>query len=108
MGVLRSILDVDERRGTAAEVPSARTFQWPALVCAGGLSVANAAQRPAALGGSATTNPALAARRLLRGDGGRLALAAAFGSGAGGRAQRRHPGQPHAPIDSRERCSCGL
>lgn len=65
MGVLRAVSDADAGRRVAAGVSAARTVQWAALISAGGLSVADDAQRPAVLARGPTTNTPLGAGGLL-------------------------------------------
>ena len=65
MGVLCAVSDADAGRRAAAEVSAARAVQWTALVGAGGLSVADDPQRPAALARGPTTNKPLGTGGLL-------------------------------------------
>ena len=103
MGVLRAVSEADEGGRAATGTSPARTLQRAALVCPGGLPVADDAQRPAALARGATAGPALAARGLFCNDGGRFARVAEIGGAARQRAHGGDLGQPHPAIHAGER-----
>src|SRR5215210_5653140 len=76
VGLRRPLPDPDGRGRPATPLPAARGLQRAALAGADRLPVALPAPRPAALAGGLPAGPAVAGRRVLRGDGRRPAGAA--------------------------------
>jgi hypothetical protein len=69
MALGRPVFNADGGSATPAVSFSARSLPGPALDCPRGCAVADAAERPAAVSSDVATDPTLAARQRLRGDG---------------------------------------
>src|SRR5215207_6265480 len=102
MGLRRPVPDPDGPGRPAPGARPARGLRRPALVGPYGVALALPAQRPAALDRGLPADPALARRRVLRGDGRRPAGVVARGGGAASAANGGDLGRAHAASDPGE------